>query len=99
MENVNKYKRLIKFAILSPSKKRTELLKKFSATIIKTICEILLNVVSDTIPVPPSVLRRLKGHKQLVYKLINPKIDIEVKKQALIRNKGVVLIPIANIIP
>ena len=100
MENVKKYKRLIKFAIRSPVKKRVDLLKKFNSEIIKTVCEIFLNTISGTIPaVPPRVLRALNKHKRLVYKLVDPKVSIEVKKEELIRNKGVVLLPIVNIIP
>jgi hypothetical protein len=99
MENVKKYKRLIKFAIRSPVKKRLDLLKKFNSEIIKTVCEIFLNTISGTIPVPPKVLRGLNKYKQLVYKLVDPKVSIEVKKEELIRNKGAVLLPIVNIIP
>ena len=99
MENVRKYKSLIKFAIRSSQQKRIELLSKFNDAIIKTICEIFLNVVEETISVPASVKRDLRKHKQLVFKLVQPNISIAVKKQALIKNKGLVLVPLANIIP
>ena len=80
MENVKKYKRLIKFAISSPPKKRIELLKNFNLEIIKTICEIFLNVVSGTLEVAPAVLRALRKHKQLIYKLVKPNVSVEVKE-------------------
>jgi hypothetical protein len=99
MENVKKYRKLIVFAINSPVDKRVVLLKSFNLNIIKTICEIFLNILSKVITAPPEVVKQLQKHKQLLYKLADSKIPLSEKKEALIKCKGEVLTPIKKLIP
>ena len=99
MESVKKYRKLIQFAINAPVQKRISLLKSFNQNIIKTICEIFLNILNKIIETPPHISRQLKRYKRILYLLVNSKVPLSKKKEALIRNKGRVLLYIKNIIP
>ena len=73
MENLKKYSIFIKRIITAPEPIRKKLLKTSNLSIIKAICELLLNVVQKNIAVSKSVLRNLKKHKTILYKLLETK--------------------------
>lgn len=99
MENVKKYRKLIQFATNSSTQKRVSLLKSFNHNIIKTICEIFLNILNKIIDTPPHITRELKRYKRILYLLVDTKVPLGKKKEALVRNKGRVLLHIKSIIP
>ena len=73
MENLKRYSSFIKCIITAPEPIRKKLLKTSNLSIIKAIFDLLLNVIQKNTTVSKSVLRNLKKHKTILYKLLKTK--------------------------
>ena len=90
MENLKRYSSFIKRIITAPEHIRKKLLKTSNLSIIQAICELLLNVIQKNITVSKSVLRNLKKHKTILYKLLETK-GFEARKYILISYPKIVV--------
>jgi len=85
MEDVRRYSSFIKRIVTAPINIRKRLLKTSNLTIVKAICELLLNILQKNIPTSKSVIKQLKKHKKTLYKLFEKGTNLEAKKAILIK--------------
>ena len=90
MNNLKRYSSFSKRIISAPEPIRKKLLKSSNLTIIKAVCELLLNVLQKNIPSGKVVIRKLKKHKKVLYKLLEAK-GFETRKDILVDNPKIIV--------
>jgi len=95
MDNVKRYSSFIKRIVTAPDPIRKKLLKSSNLNIIKAICEIIYNILQKNIAVPKPVLKQLKKHRTVLYKLVEGK-GFEGRRTILVNNSKVIS-PLATI--
>ena len=85
MDNVEKYGSFINRIATAPDFLKVKLLQTSNLSIIKTISEIVYNILHFNIKVPKSTLSKLKKFKNVLHKLVNTK-DLQTRKELLVKN-------------
>ena len=80
MESVKQYSSFIKRIVTAPLNIRIRLLSSSNPKIIKTIAEIILNIIHKNIEVPRSALSQFRKFKKVLYRLVAAKDDTSRKK-------------------
>ena len=88
MNSFLQYQSFIKRIFTAPVKIRNNLLKSSNLNIIRSICEIILNILNKNIALSPQHIKKLKKYRKFFYILADSKIDLEKKRQLLIKNSS-----------
>ena len=70
-----------------------QILRNIDDSLVKAICECVLNVERGIIPLPTGFDKLLKTHKKIIDKLTNQKLPL-LKKKTLIKKVGHELLPL-----
>ena len=89
MKRIKENKELLKIiSKCSKAKDRKVLLQKGSDEFIKSILEIVLNIVKGNVKIPDSAKRKLKKYKKVLRQLICPNTSLKFKRRTLIQKGG-----------
>ena len=58
---------------------------------LKTICEVILNILKGTVDLSPKQRKVLKKKKRLLYQLVSKSVPSKTKKQLLVQQGGSIL--------
>ena len=67
---------------------RKAILKEADDALVKTICECVLNVLKETVPVSKPAKRKLLGHKKSLIALAEKSTPVSKKKKILVQQGG-----------
>ena len=70
------------------SQKCKAILKVADDALVRTICECILNVLKETVPVSKPAKRKLLAHKKSLIALVEKSTPIERKKKILVQQGG-----------
>ena len=76
---------------------RKAILKEADDPSVKTICECILNVLKETVPVSKSVKRKLLPHKKSLIALAEKSTPLN-KKKKILAQQGVLLPPVLRVL-
>ena len=72
-------------------KQRKALLETLTEEQLKTICEVILNILKGTVDLSPKQRKVLKKKKRLLYQLVSKSVPSKTKKQLLVQQGGSIL--------
>lgn len=78
--------------------KRKELLKHSSPDLIRTLCEISLNVLKGNIPLSGTQYKKLKRQKRILKLLTDKNTSLHRKHQAIVNQRGGFLLPLLGVV-
>lgn len=78
---------LTELSNLSNHPRKQNLILK-NRVVLLTLCEILWNLVNETVPLTPEVVGRLKSLRDSIVVLLNKKTPLKKKRQLLLNQKG-----------
>ena len=88
MEGILKF---LHFVSKSPQERLIKILTK-NDKLVRLICEILLNIMVKNIKVAPHIIKQLKKHKRVIYKLVDKRTSITKRKRLLVKAWPIVAI-------
>jgi len=86
MNTFIQHQSFIKRLFTAPFKIRKNLIKSSNHNIIRSICELVLNILNKNITLSPQQLKKLKKYKRLFYALADSKKSLDFKKKLLIKH-------------
>ena len=98
MDPIKNEREIFKYIISKHWKKstRNHIIKNSKGTLIKKLCECILNVLEGRVKISEEELKKLKPYKNLFRKLLKRRLPINKKKDLIIQHGGFLgtLIPI-----
>lgn len=92
----------LKLLVKCTPAQRKAILKVADDALVKTICECVLNVLEQTVPVSKPAKRKLLAHKKALIALAKKNTPLEKKKKLLVQEGGnflsVLLPPVLRIL-
>ena len=95
-QRVRKNHDFLKLLVKCTPTQRKAILKVADDALVRTICECILNVLRETVPVSKLTKRKLLAHKKSLIALAEKSTPIERKKKILVQQAGnflIVLLP------
>ena len=78
----------LKLLVKCTPAQRKAILKVADDALVRTICECILNVLKETVPVSKPTKRKLLAHKKSLIALAEKSTPIERKKKILVQHGG-----------
>ena len=78
----------LKLLVKCTPAQRKAILKVTDDALVRTICECILNVLKETVPVSKPAKRKLLAHKKSLIALAEKSTPIETKKKFLVQQGG-----------
>jgi len=98
MDPIKNEREIFKYIISKHCKKstRNHIIKNSKGTLIKKLCECILNVIEGRVKISDDELNKLKPYKNLFRKLLKRRLPINKKKDLIVQHGGFLstLIPI-----
>ena len=85
MNSFKQHQSFIKRLFTAPFKIKKNLIKSSNHNIIRSICELVLNILNKNIPLSKEKVKKLKKHKRFLYALADSKKSLDFKKKLLIK--------------
>ena len=74
-------------------KQRKALLETLTEEQLKTVCEVILNILKGTVDLSPKQKKTLRRKKRLLYQLASKSVPSKTKKQLLVQQGGGSFLP------
>lgn len=98
MERIENNKDLLKICATCTKKERNLLFKKGSDDFIRSVLEIVLNLMKGNIKICKKTKHKLKKYKKVFRKLLCPNITLKLKRKELVQNGGFLSILLPTVI-
>lgn len=80
------------------TKLRNSILKHVDDVVIKTINEILFNIINKNHKISKNIYEKIKPYKNVIRKVCSPKTSMRLKRKHLIQNGGFLPIIISSVL-
>lgn len=88
MQRVRNNKKILEYFAACSSKDQKNILKFVNSDAIKTILEIIINILKGNLKIDENLKNKLKKYKSILYKLNCPKKSLKQKRKVLIQKGG-----------
>lgn len=77
---------------------RKSIIKYGNSELIKTLCEICINILNGNVKISPKCKNHLQNYKNSLRKLTAPKVKLQVKKKILVQKGGFLPVILSTIL-